>query len=89
LFSKVRGIFDSRSFDQLGSLLDEKQVLLDKVREYIQIQVERTRTTESSPKNTTLYFSLLLETKDLIKASMSLLEVYSQEESQQDSVSDK
>ncbi len=89
LFSKVRGIFDSRSFDQLGSLLDEKQLLLDKVREYIQIQVERTRTTESSPKNTTLYFSLLLETKDLIKASMSLLEVYSQEESQQDTVSDK
>jgi phosphate/sulfate permease len=89
LFSKVRAVFDSRSFDQLGSLLEEKQLLLDNVREYIQIQVERTRTTESSPKNTTLYFSLLLETKDLIKASMSLLEVYSQEQAQQDILKDK
>ena len=80
LFSKVREVFDSRSFEKLGVLLEEKQLLLDKVREYIQIQVERTRTSESSPKNTTLYFSLLLETKDLIKSSMSLLEVYSQEE---------
>jgi len=44
---------------------------------YAQKQVERTRTTESSPKNTTLYFSILLETEDLIKATMDLLELYS------------
>ena len=29
-----------------------------------------------SPKNTTLYFSLLLETKDLLNATMNLLEEY-------------
>jgi hypothetical protein len=38
--------------------------------------VARTRTEESSPKNTTLYFSLLLESKDLISAMMNLLELY-------------
>ena len=38
--------------------------------------MERTRTEESSPKNTTLYFSLLLETKDLLNATMNLLEEY-------------
>jgi hypothetical protein len=42
----------------------------------IQKQVERTRTEESSPKNTTLYFSLLIETKDLLNATMNLLEEY-------------
>lgn len=42
----------------------------------IQKQVERTRTEESSPKNTTLYFSILLETKDLLNATMNLLEEY-------------
>ena len=36
----------------------------------------RTRTEESSPKNTTLYFGLLLETKDLLTATMNLLEEY-------------
>ena len=42
------------------------------------MQVARTRTEESSPKNTTLYFSLLLETRDLITATMNLLEQYYQ-----------
>ena len=31
---------------------------------------------ESSPKNTTLYFSILTESKDLIKATMAMLELY-------------
>jgi hypothetical protein len=42
----------------------------------IDAQVKRTRTEESSPKNTTLYFSLLLETKDLLNATTGLLKEY-------------
>lgn len=76
LFLKTRAAFDSRSFDEISNLLEEKQVLLGEVSVYAQKQVERTRTTESSPKNTTLYFSILLETEDLIKATISLLELY-------------
>ena len=76
LFSKIRTIFDNRSFNKITSLLEEKQELLSIVSAYAQKQVERTRTTESSPKNTTLYFSILLETEDLIKATMDLLELY-------------
>jgi len=77
LFGKIRDIFDSRSFDQIiPDLMKEKQLLLEDVKNSIQHQVERTRTIESSPKNTTLYFSVLLETKDLIKASMNILELY-------------
>tara|TARA_R110001583_G_scaffold114775_2_gene265200 strand:+ start:4581 stop:6854 length:2274 start_codon:yes stop_codon:yes gene_type:complete len=76
LFGKIRTIFDSRSFDQIAFIIEEKQGLLHDVSSYAQKQVERTRTTESSPKNTTLYFSILLETEDLIKATMDLLELY-------------
>ena len=74
---KVRTIFDSRSFDQILPLIEEKQDFLHDVSGYTQKQVERTRTTESSSKNTTLYFSILLETEDLIKATMDLMELYS------------
>ena len=52
--------------------------MFDLVKDKIQKQVERTRSEESSPKNTTLYFSLLLETKDLLTALMNLLEEYYQ-----------
>jgi phosphate/sulfate permease len=77
LFGKVRDIFDSRLFDEIvPDIIDQKQALLAKVQESIQKQVERTRTEESSPKNTTLYFSILLETKDLIKANMDILNLY-------------
>ena len=76
LFSEIRIIFDDRSFNKIASLIEEKKNLLKQVSINAQKQVERTRTTESSPKNTTLYFSILLETEDLIKATMDLLELY-------------
>jgi hypothetical protein len=71
--------FKSESFEQIGNILNEKKVVYDLVKEKIQKQVERTRTEESSPKNTTLYFSILLETKDLITATMNLLQQYHDE----------
>jgi len=40
--------------------------------------VERTRTEESSPKNTTLYFNILLEAKDLTNSIFNLMEEYYQ-----------
>ncbi|WP_040559655.1 inorganic phosphate transporter [Kordia algicida OT-1] len=76
LFNNTKQAFDSRSFEEIGSVLTNKEEIFQLVRQKIQTQVERTRTEESSPKNTTLYFSLLLETKDLLKATMDLLEEY-------------
>lgn len=76
LFVDTREAFESRSFEKIGGVLSKKKDVYDMVKEKIQRQVERTRTEESSPKNTTLYFSLLLETKDLLNATMNLLEEY-------------
>ncbi|WP_299098526.1 inorganic phosphate transporter [uncultured Winogradskyella sp.] len=76
LFTKTQVAFESRSFEQIGAVLAERSDVYGLVKEKIQKQVERTRSEESSPKNTTLYFSLLLETKDLLTATMNLLEEY-------------
>jgi len=76
LFSNTRNAFEAESFEEIGIVLTEKQKVLNMVSQKITKQVERTRTEESSPKNTTLYFSLLLETKDLLNATMNLLEEY-------------
>lgn len=76
LFNDTKNAFNSGSFEEIGLVLGKKQEVLDLITEKIQKQVERTRTEESSPKNTTLYFSILLETKDLLKAIMALLEEY-------------
>jgi phosphate/sulfate permease len=76
LFENTRKAFESRSFEEIGLILTKKEEILKLVSDKIHKQVERTRTEESSPKNTTLYFSLLLETKDLLKTVMNLLEEY-------------
>jgi len=76
LFNNTKKAFDSRSFEEIGVILSRKQEIVSLVSDKIRKQVERTRTEESSPKNTTLYFSVLIETKDLLIATMNLLEEY-------------
>ena len=76
LFDDTKQIFNSGTLEDIGAILNKKAELFKLVNEKIEKQVERTRTEESSPKNTTLYFGILIETKDLLKATMTLLEEY-------------
>ena len=75
-FNNTQNAFNSGSFEQIGDILGRKKEIMELVTSKILKQVERTRTEESSPKNTTLYFNLLSETKDLLSATMNLLEEY-------------
>lgn len=77
LFSDTEKAFKSESFEQIQFILNEKKEVYDLVKEKIQVQVQRTRNSDStSPKNTTLYFTILLETKDLLNSTMNLLQEY-------------
>ena len=76
LFDELMLTFNHNEFDKIDSLLNEKQELLDYVSDLIQKQIERIRTSESSPRNTKLYFGILLETKDLIGSTMNLLQLF-------------
>ena len=76
LFSEIRFTFDLNDFDQIKEILPKKEILFNSINTRIQDQVSRTRTEETSPKNTTLFFGILSETKDLIAATMNLIELY-------------
>ena len=69
-------VFNKKDYQKIGDLLEKKEHLLKNVSEKIEKQISRTRTEEISPKNTTLYFSLLIETKDLTTSISNLLELY-------------
>ncbi len=75
---KIEKAFENKNFENLGSIISDKQDLLQHVTDSIEKQVNRIRKekTETSPKNTKLFFGILLETKDLLTAIMNLLEVY-------------
>ncbi|SDS42400.1 inorganic phosphate transporter [Gramella sp. MAR_2010_147] len=76
LLSKIDRIFTEKKFEEISAIVASKDEILNNISEKIEKQVGRTRTEESSPKNTTLYFNLLLETKDLMNAIMNLMEEY-------------
>ncbi|WGH74878.1 inorganic phosphate transporter [Tenacibaculum tangerinum] len=76
LLDDISTTFENRSFDNLEHIINEKKELLKDVSMSIEKQVDRIRTDETSPKNTTLYFSILIETQDLVSGIMSLLETY-------------
>jgi hypothetical protein len=76
LYDDIKNLFSVSNFGELKSILERKQEFVDFLEEKIDIQISRTKKEESSPKNTTLYFSLLIETKEMIENTMSLLELY-------------
>ena len=77
LFSDSRKAFDSHSFDKIEDITKRKNDIYSILKSDIKSQVKRTRgADESSPKNTTLYFNIMLETKDFLKAAGNLIDEY-------------
>lgn len=76
LLIEIEEVFNSKKFERISYVLSRKEELLGLLSTKIHTQIERTRTEESSPKNTTLYFNILLETKDLVTSIMNLMEEY-------------
>lgn len=76
VLSKIQVAFSNQSYKELGIIIEEKESLLALISEKTDNQIKRTRSEGSSPKNTALYFNLLLESKDLVKSIFSVSEEY-------------
>ncbi|ALM20848.1 probable low-affinity inorganic phosphate transporter [Nonlabens tegetincola] len=76
ILRKAEQTFKNKEFSSLDEIIRSKRELLALVDAKIDRQVKRTKDDEQSPKNTTLYFSLLLETRDLIETTMQVVEEY-------------
>lgn len=76
LYLRIELGVESNDFNDLDDIIADKVKLLEEVSALIQKQIDRIRSTETSPKNTKLYFNLLLETKDLIEATINLLSLF-------------
>lgn len=76
LLKEIKETFDSKSFGNIDHIIVEEKKLLIKITHLIQKQIDRIRTSETSPKNTKLYFGLLLESKDLVNSTIELLHLF-------------
>ena len=69
-------ILESEKFGQINAVLASHADVTTTVDKLIQKQIVRIRTTETSPKNSKLYFSILFESEDLIRSTIGLLELF-------------
>ena len=76
MYSEITEIFNAKKFERISIVLAQKQEIISFISRKIETQIGRTRSEESSPKNTTLYFNILLETKDLVNSTMNLMDEY-------------
>ena len=76
LLVEIEEVFNSRKFERISYVLSRKQEVISLISDKITSQIDRTRTEEESPKNTSLYFNILLETKDLVTSIMNLMDEY-------------
>jgi len=76
MFKDIKATFVNQSFANISKLISDRKYIQNDVSKLVEKQITRIKTEESSPKNSMLYFSILLETKDLIEATWSLLQLY-------------
>jgi phosphate/sulfate permease len=76
IFGHLKFIFKKNELDDIELVIQQKKELQDLVSGLIQKQIERIRTTDMGQQNTKLYFGVLLETKDMIAAGISLLNLF-------------
>lgn len=75
-FSQLEDILRTQEYSRIEEAMTDLEALHQSVSKLIMVQLERIRTSETSPKNAMLYFSLLLETRNLVKSCSGLLELF-------------
>ena len=68
--------FEDNSLRQLGGVLGKKGEMIATIDDKINEQINLSRVEERSPKNTRLYFNILLKSKDLISHKIKLIDLF-------------
>jgi Na+/phosphate symporter len=76
VFQEAMEAFENNSVAKLENVLNNRSNIISKLDEKINAQIERTRNEETSPKNATLYFNILLKSKDLYLHKLNVMETF-------------
>lgn len=72
-YAEVYNMYKRRDFLKIDNTMKQRDQLQKVINNLVDKQIDHIRTTENSPKNTKLYFSILLETNELISSTFKLL----------------
>ena len=76
VFHEAMEAYNNNSEAKINLVLENRGDILKQLDEKINNQIELTRNEETSPKNTTLYFNILLKSKDLYLHKLSIMETF-------------
>ena len=76
MFKSIKKEFDEGTLENLSKIILKKEALNQFISNEIEKEIKRAKEKGSSPKNSTLYFSLILECKDIFEATITMLEHY-------------
>ena len=76
-FTRIVKTFKTKNYTEISEIFEVKEKLVSSLELKIKSQISRTRKDESSPRNTRLYFEILIKMKAIITHYVQLLELYS------------
>ena len=76
LINNIEKCFSEKDYNGLAQEIAKKEQINSLITAKIDSQIARTRSNETSPKNTTLFFNILLESKDLLNSTIKVSEEY-------------
>ena len=76
VFHEAMEAYNNNSEAKINLVLENREDILKQLDEKINNQIALTRNEETSPKNTTLYFNILLKSKDLYLHKLSIMETF-------------
>jgi hypothetical protein len=76
IFEEAMEAYSNNSVAKINLVLENRETILKQLNEKINNQIELTRNEETSPKNTTLYFNILLKSKDLYLNKLNIMETF-------------
>ena len=76
VFHEAMDTYNNNSEAKINLVLENREDILKQLDEKINNQIALTRNEETSPKNTTLYFNILLKSKDLYLHKLSIMQTF-------------
>ena len=77
-FSNIHMTYRRMDFSKVDELIKERDAIQSHINVLLDKQIDRIRTSESSSKNSRLYFSILLETNELLSSTFKLLRLHTE-----------
>lgn len=75
-YAEIVKMYNSLEFANIDSVMKQRDELQSNINKLMDMQIDDIRTTDASPRNTRLYFSILLETDKMISSAFKLLRLH-------------